>query len=234
MKILLVVTIIIATLLVLKFAQETVKRFSKNYSILKILHQIMPLLVSVIWIVIFFWTSYYLFGDKSYYNLVNICIIVILSLLIGWFFARDFIAGVIFKVQNNFQEGDVIQVSELNGNIAQLSIAFLLLQTNDGKLVRIPYSKLSGSIISQNKGQTTNAENTLVLNIKDERKQEIIEEEIKTTLISSPWRIPNHMPSIKYLGQQSNFHQFEIKVDVQNTIHFNHIVSQLKNKYKAE
>ncbi|MBN2349605.1 MAG: mechanosensitive ion channel [Bacteroidales bacterium] len=231
MKPIIVLVIVTATYFVLKFLQVVIKRFGKKYFILKTVGRMLPLIVSVTWVVIVFWSANYLFNEKSYYKLVIICMIVILSVLIGWFFIKDFIAGVIFRVQNNYAEGDHVQFGEVAGRVESLYLTHISLQTQEGRLVKVPYSRLGSEIISQKTESKTFEKNSFILKTRKTESVTSTEESIRNILMTSPWRISNTQPNIKFVGEDDLSFHYNILVQVRNQKHLDYLAEALDKRF---
>ena len=194
--------------------------------------KILPLIDSIAWLVIIFWSAHYLFGEKSYYPVVTICMIVVISLLIGWFFIKDFISGVIFRMQNDFDTGDLLQFADYAGSIESFHLTHLTMQTREGRNVKIPYSKLSSDIISQRSESRIFEESKYILKLPAQGNYSDIENRIYHLLLTSPWRIINKKPKVNFLGEEEGKYHYELNVQTRNQEHFNHLMKVLESKLR--
>lgn len=231
MKTIIVLSLFIGTYFSLKFLQLALKGLSKKYNLLKNLNRLFPIIVSIIWIVLIFWSAHFLFKLKSYYDIVVISIVIIISAFTGWFFIKDFIAGIVFRLQNDYTEGDILHFNDTGGIISSLSLTHVMIISNDDQMLSIPYSRISNEITIQN-AKITALDNNTSLIITDKKN------DVKTTLnniykeiTTSPWRIPNKKPAVRFIGEDNSNYKFEIKVEVRNKKHLNNIIEQVEQKF---
>lgn len=234
MKTIIVLAIILVTYFILKYVQVILKRLSKKNNFIRNVNRILPLVVGVIWLVIVFWSANYLIDYKSYYNFVVLCMIIVLSVLIGWFFIKDFIAGIIFRIQNNYSEGDFLQFGETAGKIEALFPTHISVNTKEGKIVKLPYSRLSNEIISQKTTLKTFEENTYILKTNKNESCKLTEDIIKNTLLVSPWRIGNKQPEVQFIEEDDHFYSFKIQLQVRNQKHLSNLKEILEKKFRSE
>lgn len=102
----------------------------------------------LVWTAYFFRSLEYLFGTRSYYDyLLTALVLVGLGLLV-WFYLKEVVAGAFFRLQHNPKTGRHLQTDDLEGVIRRISATHVYLDTPGGKVVRLPYSRLIGSVFS--------------------------------------------------------------------------------------
>jgi len=234
MKFLTFAVILVLVSFGLKYTLLIIKRISENSSLGKRIHGFEPLLTFFVWVIVAFWGSYFLFNEKPYYNFIVFALISLVFVSVSWFFVRDFMAGVAFKVQNKYAPGDIIQFGNISGKINELLLTHVSIYTREGKSIKIPYSKLSSEIISQKSVSGSFDLNQYELKIP--KKYDITETQdiIKNLLFNSPWRISTKSPSVQLKSETSEWYQFEIQVETRNEQHFNQVVAHIKKRFEPE
>jgi small-conductance mechanosensitive channel len=102
----------------------------------------------LVWTVYFFRSLEHLFGTRSYYDyLLTALVLTGLGLLI-WLYLKEVVAGAFFRLQHNPKTGRFLQTSDLEGIIKRITATHIYLDTPGGKVVRLPFSKLVGSVFS--------------------------------------------------------------------------------------
>lgn len=231
MKFIVVGAVIVITIIALKALSLISKRFHTNLKHGKRIRSLEPLLVFFIWTSIAFWAMFYLFYDKPYYNFIIFSLIVVIGLAIGWFFIKDMIAGIAFKAQNQYMQGDLVQFGNIEGKIEALLSTHVSIYTNDGKLIKIPYSNLSNKVISQKSKSGTYGKNHFTIKIKKGTSKEIIEQ-INSILTCSPWRVKGRKAKIKIISETDNFNIYEILVETRSEKHLDYIKSFINKELK--
>jgi len=231
MKLLIVAIVLIIVTFSLRVLKLLIKRASESNPIGKKVQATEPLIVLILWILILFWIIYYLFYEKSYYNFIVFALIVLIFLSISWFFVKDFIAGVAFKVQNDYSSGDIVQFGEVSGRLENLYLTHVSIYTNEGKLVKIPYSRLSNEIVSQKSSSGSFGRNQFLLKLPKKQTAAELKEILKNLLLNSPWRVVNRAPVINLKSESTDFFEFEIQLETRNDKHLNYVISYLKKRF---
>src|SRR5690606_2423195 len=90
-----------------------------------------------------------LFENKTYYTYLSISMVLVLMLFIVWFYIKDLVAGVLFKIQHNPKEGQYFRCGEEGGTVRKVTTTHLFLENDQGQVVKIPFSTLQGNIVKQ-------------------------------------------------------------------------------------
>lgn len=238
MRFLIVAVVIALTITILKVINLITQRFYATLKYGKLIRSLQPVLVFLLWTGLVFWMVYYLFYDKPYYDFIVFSLIVILGLAIGWFFIKDMIAGIAFKAQNQYMPGDLVQFGEVEGKIDAFLPTHVSIYTNDGKLIKIPYSNLTNKVISQKSESGTYGKNQFTLKVKTNNDKDILER-INSILISSPWRVKGRKPEIKIKSENHDFKIYEILIETRNEKHLKYIEAYINKElneaiYKSE
>jgi hypothetical protein len=233
MKILIVIIVALAAFIGLKILQLLIKRLAKRYVSWKKWSNIMPLAGLIVWLIILFWALNFLFQDKSYYNVIIISIIVVLSLTIGWFFLKDIISGIVFRIQNDYSYGEFVQFGEITGRLNEMQLTHISLHTMDGKSIKIPYSRLSNEIISLKLETKSYEQNKFTIKINKKYQKKEIEDFIIAALNKSHWRLGYTLPQVKFLNEDQNYYLFEIQVQVRNQKHLDYIKNTLTKRFTS-
>jgi hypothetical protein len=231
MKFFLVLIIVLSAVVGMRFIRLIIKQLINKYVAWSKLLNLLPLASLILWIIILFWAVNYLFRDKSYYQLIIISIIVILSLSTGWFFLKDIIAGVFFRIQNNYSQNEFVQFGKISGRLNEMHLTHISIQTNDGRSIKIPYSRLSNEIISQRLETKSFENDRLIININKKHHKKETEDIIFALISNSPWRIGIALPTVKFLKEDPDHYSFELQVQVRNQKHLDNINDSLLKRF---
>ncbi len=116
MKIIIVVLIGILVYVFLKVINTLYTYINKKYSKWTRKVNLIPAIELIVWLIFIFWAVDYLFKNKLYYQYLVISIVIIVVIFLAWFVIKDFIAGIVFKVQNDLQINSNIQLGKIIGN----------------------------------------------------------------------------------------------------------------------
>ena len=219
MKIIIVVLIGILVYVFLKVINTLNTYINKKYSKWTRKLNLIPAIELIVWLFFIFWAVDYLFKNKLYYQYLVISIVIIVVIFLAWFVAKDFIAGIVFKVQNDLQINSKIQLGKITGNIKSQHLTHIKVKTTSGQMVKIPYSRLNQEIISEISDSTTIEEYKFQLQVEKTRSKQETEEYIKFLIINSPWSNFNKKQIIKVIFEDETTFTFEVLVNALNNKH---------------
>lgn len=232
MKTIIVLVVIGCVFAGMEIIRLLIRQLVKRYSGWKKLADLMPLAGLIIWLVVLFWLVNYLFKYKSYYNIIVTSIIVILSLATAWFFFKDLIAGIFFRTLNNYSQGEFVQFGKISGRFNEMHLTHISMHTEDGRSIKIPYSRLSNKIISLKPETRSFENNRVVIHINKIYPKDETETTMYNLLNSSPWRIGTLMPQVKFVGEDNDHYSYEIQVKTRNQSHLDHIKNNLQGRFE--
>ncbi len=140
---------------------------------------------------------------------------IFLSLLFYWYsrFAfRDFVAGLVFKSENQFLISDVIEVGEIRGEIKKFHYRNIEIETEKGKLILIPYSALLGITGSPRNISDTVLNYSFEITIPGKQPFYKITENLKKYIYSLPWATLKNEPKIQLVKEIDN--NFLVKITI--------------------
>ena len=131
---------------------------------------------------------------------------------IGWYAARDYIAGIILKAQDVYEVGHQLVIGDITGKIIKMGYLNVELQKGDGVVLKVPYSKITGNL-HYNKN-----ENKLVSTYKFPLKISIDAvldgaiERIRKSVLNSPWHASHIGPQVYKVSEYGGMVNLEIVV----------------------
>ncbi|MFN8255193.1 MAG: mechanosensitive ion channel [Bacteroidales bacterium] len=141
---------------------------------------------------IFSWFLFISMGLERFYqympsvSLILAIALILISVWVSWFILRDYIAGLIIKLENAHQKGEVIKSGDYKGKIIALCSRHIEIEDEDSGIVKIPYSKLF--ISRPFKLETTNHSSREIVFL------EIPNPEDKSELLESIQKFANLLP----------------------------------------
>ncbi len=219
MKIIIVLLIGIAVYVLLKAVNALNKYIYHKYAKWTQKFNFVPAMEFIMWLIFIFWANDFLFKNKSYYQYLVLSLIVIVVVLLAWFIARDFIAGIVLRVQNDLQTNNNIQFGNTEGRIKSQHLTHLKIVTPTGQIVKIPYTRLNQEIVSEISDSTAIEEFKFQIQAKKTMSRQDMEEKIRFLLINSPWCNFNKIPVIRLISESEDLFVFEILVNALNQKH---------------
>ncbi|MBE0648817.1 MAG: mechanosensitive ion channel [Bacteroidales bacterium] len=210
MKFIIAFFVALMAFLMLKAVRIGLKRLAKRYPDWNFRITLFSAIEFIIWLSYIFWALDYLFRGKFYYQYLVIALIFIVVGFFSWFLFRDIFAGVIFKVKHNLKSGTHIRFGGLSGNIKSQHLTYIRIRTDDGQLLRVPYSRLNHEVISEVTHTEALAAHTIHIQVNNEISKSVAESRIRDTILNTPWSNLKEEPTIKFLKESEIGNIFEI------------------------
>jgi len=145
-----------------------------------------------------------------FYPILVSAVAVIIVLIVGWYFLRDFISGIILKAEIPFERNQQIGVHSIQGVLRRVGYRTIEIETHNGELVKIPYSQLaSGSIHLLNKNDSLQSYE-MKLPVSTSIPMQEARDMITRSLLLLPWVAVSKEPSIKVVDKTATQNVFSI------------------------
>ncbi|MCD6367420.1 MAG: mechanosensitive ion channel, partial [Bacteroidales bacterium] len=177
-------------------------RFRKYFTVVEMAVWVMLLLTAAI------------FFLKHHIVFAAVLFLFLLLLLYWWsrFALRDYLAGLVFKIENRFALGEIIEVAGYKGKIKRFYARNLLVENENGKMILLPYSELMGVISSPQNISETVLNDSFELTVPADRSFEVVTDLLNNYILSLPWTVVKYEPRIKLVQEIDN--QYIVKVTV--------------------
>ena len=147
------------------------------------------------WALFIIFAIYQLFMTSPYVSLV----LIVLIIIAGRAFWKDYIPGLLFRWENNAETGDRMRYGNGHCTIEDIGPRNLQLRNKDGETIILPYSHIVEAVISKSVQKSKLYQFTFRVTIENENPDTV------STLISRciqecPWSIPSRQPTINSLG----------------------------------
>lgn len=193
---------------------------------------ILPVVELVSWLGFLIWCLRLIYAAEAYPTLIVLGVLIVLLLAPTWFLVRDFLHGLILKMQRKIEIDSKIQIGELKGTIVKTDYFTFDIKTADGNIKTIPYNKIRAEIISKNEANNNLERQTLSFQIQSKQDINQILAELKTTLINAPWVAASQEPTIKLINSEADNHFFEVVVFMLKKEHAGRIQEYVKQNIK--
>lgn len=179
-----------------------------------------------------FWACQFTMGQKPFYPYLNFTLILILAIFISLYLIKDFIAGVIFRLQNDLKLNQIIQTSEVSGKIIRFGHTFLKVETLGGDIASIPYSRIANSIVTEVSKAESSEHSKIHLKARKKYSREETSRNIKVFILNSPWSSFKKPPVISFKEETEKEFVFEITVHSILKKHSNYLEAGLREKFE--
>lgn len=149
--------------------------------------RIIPVLELVLWGIWVFWAADRLFQNAFLYQLFTGSALVLILIIFGWYFLRDYIAGILLKSETTLEPGQEVHSGDVKGVIRKVGLRSLELVTTGGETIKLPYSVMSTRLFSKNQGKRKWSEQKLIMVVPALHNPEKIRMELKRRLLEMSW-----------------------------------------------
>src|SRR3989339_1591120 len=142
-----VFAVAVALFVILRLVSSYFQILTGKRKIRKMFRKVFPVVQMFLWVAYAFWAFDQLFIGMVAYPILTGSLIILIVVVFGWYFLRDFFSGIILKAENAFEAGQQIQTAEVSGTIKKLGYRSMEIANSEGELVKIPYSLLASQKI---------------------------------------------------------------------------------------
>jgi small-conductance mechanosensitive channel len=207
-----IITIIVLGLVLFFILKIIKKYFIVRLSISKY-QQLYFLVEVVIWLIFASWTFRTFFKDSIYYSIGMATGFTIAAVWLAWFVAKDFIAGIVFRLNDTYKKGHLlILTDDLQGYIENINYLTIDLSTHEGEIIKIPYSKIQGKIHKKSLISKTTYPFQIEIKLQKKYTLAITKEKLRRLILISPGVKINSEPQIQLKEETENNWIFEISV----------------------
>ena len=190
--------------------------------------RLLPVLEGIIWFSWVIWGVQGVFNNKLVYSLIILGLLVVIIISLFWFAIRDFIAGVILKLEGAFNIGERIKVKEMEGRVKELGYFGMKLENFQGEIISMPYSAVSGVTRVQSKSNDKVKNHSFQFELS--RKYAPVEsiEKIRESILNTPWASVTKPPHIQLINNSQEHYTFDIIVYSLHPRYFQKIETHLQ------
>jgi hypothetical protein len=176
--------------------------------------RLLPAMEFFSWLIFVFWALFYVLEDKTYFPYLIYSLVIVLVLMFAWFILKDILAGMVYRFQNNHASGQKINLKGINGKIKNFGITHIHIDSS-GSIVKIPYSKLNGEIISESSDSASN-QSTIRISVRKPASIDKTIARLRFLLLNYPWISPEAEPSIVCSSENEAEYIFDITANLRD------------------
>lgn len=199
----------------------------------KIVLRYKSLVELVIWIVFIIWAVQYLHYSNRWYAYGLFAMLFLLTVYSGWIGLKDVIAGAFLKAGHRLTINEIIRVGDIQGKIMRFGHTSLILETDSGETIYLPYSFLFGKVIIKSHPAESIHRHTFQLEVaKTESIQETIDS-MRIFILNLPWISLKRDPQIRPLSELTTGQPIEITIFSIEKEHFPEIEKLVKTRFAS-
>ncbi len=205
------------------FRRLPIKRTYKNG-----LDRILPMMEGLAWLGFLLW-GVQLLVKNEFWNSIGLLVVSLMVLLmLAWFLARDFLAGIILKSDGSLSLNDWIKIKDLKGKVISLGYRSMIMETEMGETVNIPYTKISSEVSIRPNPSEKIKSHAFKLSLSKNGDYSQVEKRLRSTILNAPWSSVKKKPQIKLLEETDTHFHLEVIIYSMRMAYFQKIKNYLK------
>ncbi len=162
---------------------------------------------SIVWGGFFVLASTVLIKKSLFVGIAFLVFVLVLGLLIIFVYFKDYISGLIIKMERNIAEGDYVYGKGFEGRIRKLNVRYVEIETEDAEITVVPYYRfLSDMVRIRKPGSDSLQSYSFVFEVDSNRVADFqaFKLELLRFLMSLPWVKAEPVPDIIREGESGN------------------------------
>jgi len=192
---------------------------------------ILPVVELVAWLGYAIWCLRLIYEAGAYTTLIILVILIVLILAPAGFLVRDFLHGMLLKMQRKIEIDTKIEIGDLKGVIVKTDYFTFDIKTKNGNVDTIPYNKIRSEVISKNAGNIHLEKQLISFHIPSKQDVNRLIPGLKSTLLNAPWVAASQEPIINSVSGDTGNYAIETIVYVLKKEHVEKIVEYVERNF---
>lgn len=201
-------------LLLLRLAYRALHLIEPGRRVRRVLLRFFPMMEFAIWLWFVFRASSAAFSQYPYHNIVMSALALALVVVFGWYVLRDLVAGMVIKTESSLDKDQFLKTELASGRIKRLGYRSILLETDNGDKIRIPYSRLNKLLLHHPAEEETSHSHVIEMRVDRKYQAEMIKKDITSQLLNMPWVVTGFPPEVIVTAQDKEYFLVEIRFNV--------------------
>ncbi len=215
-------------ILLLRLAYRALHMIEPSSKVRKILLRYFPMLEFGIWLWFVFRASSAAFSQYPYHNIVMSAIALALVLVFGWYLLRDLVAGMVIKTESSLEKDQFLKTELASGRIKRLGYRSVVLETDHGDKIRIPYSRLNKLLLIRPAEEEASHSHVIEMLVDRKYQAEMIKKDITSQLLNMPWVVTGLPPEVIVSAKDRSYFLVEIRFNVIKKDHVTLVEENIK------
>ncbi|MCF8364273.1 MAG: mechanosensitive ion channel [Bacteroidales bacterium] len=188
----------------------------------------------VAWLIFLIWAVNFLSESSLIYAIGLFVILFFFTFYTAWIALKDFVAGAFLKTINHFKVNETLRIGDYSGKIIKFTPSAIILETESGESIFLPYSYLFGKVIIKSNPAETILSHTFRIEIPGTRNLSITIDEIYKEVLNMPWSSLKKDPQIKPIMETATGHLLELTIFSIEKEYFLEMENLIKGKFQAK
>ncbi len=215
-------------MLLLRLAYRALHLIERGNKMRRILLRYFPMMEFAVWLWFVFRASSAAFSQYPYHNIVMSAIALALVLVFGWYLLRDLVAGMVIKTESSLEKDQFLKTELASGRIKRLGHRSVILETDNGDKIRIPYTRLNKLLLTRPAEEEASHSHVIEISVDRKYQAEMIKKDITSQLLNMPWVVTGLPPEVIVSAKDQSFFRVEIRFNVIKKDHVTLVEENIK------
>lgn len=189
------------------------------------------LLELIVWMSFLIWSVNYLSHNSPMYAIGLFVLLFFFTFYTAWIALKDFVAGAFFKTNNQIKVNEIIKIGEYSGKVVKFKPSTLILETESGEAIYLPYSYFYGKVVVKSHPAQTILSHTFRFEIAKNSKLSQVIQNMYGDILNMPWTSLKKEPQIKALNETLTGQMLELTLFSIEKEYFLEMENLIKSKY---
>lgn len=161
------------------------------------LFYLLPVVELLCWIALLVWLFKDFYTSENNIALISISVLLLLFIIPSINLIKDFIIGLVLKIQNNIVENNYIEFDDIKGTILKAGHFRLEIIDKQGNTSSVAYHTISSKVLKTQSNNQNLKKIQLLFTFKETQKVNEIVSELKVQLLNNAWVAISQNPIIE-------------------------------------
>lgn len=214
--ILLLQFLILAFILIvlLHLAWRAIHLIEPGHKLRKALLRYFPLAEFALWLWLIFRGAGIVFKQFEEYNIIINFMAIALVAAVAWYLLRDFLAGMVLKTENSLEKGQFLITEIASGTILSLGYRSMVIETDNGEKIRIPYSRLNKLLLTTPPQEDSSHSHVVEILVERNQTPDNIKKNVTGQLLNMPWVVAGFAPQVTVVVKDERHFRVQMRFNV--------------------
>jgi hypothetical protein len=223
-----VIALVFAIFRLLYFLQRKLP-FSRNWK--SYTGYLLPVVEIASWIGVVIWIIRFVYARQDFAVLIILAVLVLLLIIPIWFLLRDFLFGVVLKLQRKIEVEKEINIEGLRGRVVKTGYFTFDILNEEGNLDAVPYNKVISKVITHESLNSNLVKKRLIIQFN--AKEHLDLSLLQNVLINCPFVASSQKPIIGEVIRSENSKSVEVFVNTLKAEYDQKIQQYVEKHFKA-
>lgn len=172
----------------------------------------LPLIEIATWIGVMIWIIKFVYTRQDFTVLILLGVLFLLFVIPIWFLLRDFLYGLILKLQRKIEVHKIIDIEGLKGEILKTGYFSFDILTEKGSIDTVPYNRIIAKVVSVSSENANLAKIKLTFKIPETHGISFSRTKLEEVLLNCPFVANSQKPVLGSVYTENDAQKIDVYV----------------------